>query len=271
MHPVSAPIFRGVVLLTLGGLLLVRPARAQEGGRVRRIGEVLLTAGYGPCRVTWPTLGEFMDSYAAVNAAELRQAPRLRIGTAYSLGATVAGCVYLGVFESRNTAVARLASGAQRHIEARTTMAQLSIEPRAWLGRRVFVAPTFGFGVGPTRAATYFEYPDGTASWGRQRRLSGTYAGTLVAFNAGLKAGANFGPAFAQVKAEYMFSTRANAVQMYDALPGADADTLPRNYDQFLAAGSSGGTYSPMDDAVRTDLRLLRLALEVGLRLNRAD
>ncbi len=276
MRALPTFLFRGATTVALGlGLWLATTsaAHAQKAGRVRRMGEVLITAGYGPAQVKWSTLNEFMTSYGNVNQRELLRAPKFSTGTSASVGLTVAGCAHIGLILNRANAVAELKGGAKRHFGARQEVIPLGAEPRFWIGKRFFLGPTVAFTFGYTRAFTYYEYPDGTESWGRDRKLSGSYGTLGVASAFGFKTGMNFGPALVQIKGEYFHSTAKNAFQLSDHLPGTDADQLPRHYDQFLASGplSFADKYSLNDDAVRSDMRTLRVVLEVGLRLNRAD
>ncbi len=258
--------YPAVVLLAL--LLPVSAAHAQK---VRRMAEVLVTTGYGGAALRWPTFDEFLTSYAVANRVELRAAPQLGTGTTQSLGLTAAGCCYLGYQRTAANLTAEFTTGAERRFAVRQSLIVIGIEPRFFIGKRFFVGPTGSLCAGTSRVTMAYVYPDGTESWGSDRRLLGQFSATTITVMGGAKAGMNFGPVLVQLKIDYMPNPN-DKVGLGD-LPGLGVNNqLPRHYDRFLAAAADNNSgYSLTDDAVRPDLGMVRVALEVGVRLNRAD
>lgn len=253
-------------------LLLASAAHAQKAGRVRRMGEVLLTAGYGTAQIKWPTFEAFLASYNRVNAAELTAPAALARGTTQSVGILMAGCCYLGYQRTASNFEGRFTNGTTRRFEVRQGLCVVSIEPRFFIARRFFIGPTGAMVGGTSRVGISFRYPDGTESWGRETRLSGQYTGTVLAFTAGVKAGVNLGPALVQVKADYM-PTGKPRTGIRDRIPsGAGLDELPTDYEAYLAGlNNPNNTFALVPNPVGYDLGGIRVAVEVGLRLNRAD
>ena len=253
-------------------LLLASATHAQKAGRVRRMGEVLLTAGYGVAQVKWPTFETFLASYNRANAATLTAPVALARGTTQSVGILAAGCCYLGYQRTASDFEGRFTNGTTRRFAARQGMCVVSIEPRFFIAKRFFIGPTGAMMAGTTRVGLSFRYPDGTESWGRETRLSGQYTGTALAFTAGLKAGVNLGPALVQVKADYV-PTGKSLTAISDRIPsGAGLNELPTDYEAYLSSlNNPNNTYAAVADPVGYDLGMIRVAVEVGLRLNRAD
>lgn len=267
---------RRLALAGLTTLGLLAPAAAQaQREHVERIGEVLVTAGYGVARLNWPTFGEFLASYTAANQALIRTAPTLGTATTQSVGIIAAGCCYLGYQRTRSQATATFRTGAQRDFEVAQQVVVVGIEPRFFLGKRVFVGPTGSICAGTTRVRSYFTFVDGTASWGKDHFLNGQYGAGVFTVMAGAKAGINLGPVLVQVKADYMPHGKGGS-GLGDE-PSLGVTSLPRQYGKYLLSiedpdryGLSAG-YSAVDDAVQYDLGMVRLSVEIGIRLNRAD
>ena len=262
--------------LTLTTLALLAPAAAQaQREHVDRFDEVLVTAGYGVAKLNWPTFSEFLASYTAANQALIRTAPTLGTGTTQSVGVAAAGCFYIGYQRTLNHLEVAFNTGARRDFELRQELVIVGVSPRFFIGKRVFLGPTASICGGEVGVRSYFTFADGTESWGKDHILNGQYGAGVFTVMAGAKAGVNLGPVLVQLKADYIPHGKGGS-GLGDE-PSLNKDGLPRNYDKYLLSledpdryGLDAG-YSAVDDAVMYDMGLVRLSVEVGIRLNPAD
>lgn len=277
----SAPKYRlrpALAALAFAGLALLAPAavQAQRREHVDRFDEVLITAGYGAARLDWPTFEEFLTSYTAVKQANLRTAPTLGTGTTWNVGVAAAGCFYIGYQHTTGHLEAVLRTGARRDFALRQQLVLFGITPRFFISKRVFLGPTLLMGGGEVGIRSSFKFADGTRSWGNDHLLNGQYTdGGVFTGMAGARVGVHVGPALIQLRADYV--PRGKGRSGLGDESSLNNDDLPRNYDKYLLYrqdpdryGLDAG-YSPVKDAVVNDLGVLRVAVEVGIRLNPAD
>ncbi len=272
MKPLSLPFLSstwrtGRRLATAAALLLLA-APAAHAQRGSSWDEVIISAGYGPAQLRWKTFGEFLSSYSTVNKVVLPKAVKLGYGSTQSVGALFVGWAYLGYQRTASNLTAEFTGGSERRFGVRQGLCVLSIEPRFFIGDHYFLGPTGALCFGETRINVTYKYPDGTVSWSRDRRLNGQYSATTFTSMAGLKTGVIFGPLMVQLRGDYMFSGKGGTG--LGDLPGIGSNTqLPRHYDQFIkSTGTFSDPYSLTDDAVKDDLGLIRIAVEVGLVIN---
>jgi hypothetical protein len=253
-------------LLAAVALLLTAPAAQAQ--RSFSWGEVIVSGGYGPAQLRWKTFEEFLGSYSKVNQKVLPKAVKLGMGSTQSVGALFVGNAYIGYQRTAANLTAEFTGGSERRFGVRQGLCVISIEPRFFIGSHYFLAPTGALCFGQTRLNVTYKYPDGTETWGNDRRLNGEYTSTSFTSMAGVKTGVIFGPLMVQVKGDYLFAGKGGTG--LGDLPGLGTNNqLPRHYDQFLKATSSfSDPYSLTDDAVRDDLGMIRIAVEVGLVIN---
>lgn len=243
-------------------LAAAAPARAQD-----YFSEVDVAVGYGPARITWPSLQKFFDSYHQANRADVVSAATIPYGRVQSLAVnylSVGGLRYERLMASTET---RLNPGLTRHFELRQQLAMVTVEP-AWRGRHLFIGPTFGLGAGEVRVGTYMSETDGTVSWGRARRLNGNYTATVITGVGGLRLGYQWQYVQLGLRAEWVSSGGTN-VSLSDNLPGDITNEIPTDYADFLA-NPPVGVGARVYDSVTPDLTSYRVCLSLGLRLNPA-
>ena len=249
-------------LLALG---LATPALAQKK---RYMAEVDLCLGGGAAVLRWPTFQAFLDSYHSLNKADLRSAATLPLATVQSVGVRTAGCIELRYERLSGSSTADFTAGLQRRFELRQHAFVIGIEP-VFRGQHLFIGPTLGLGAGETRIATSVQYPDGTVSWGRERRLNGSYSVVSLSAAAGLRTGYQWPRVLLALRAEWVPTGKAT-VSLDDKLPGDTANSLPVDYAGFVAVPPTG-VNARVYESVMPDLTSYRVSLQVGLRLNTPD
>ncbi len=252
--------------LLVAGLAGTSPVHAQAGA-------VTLSGGYGRASLTWPTMTRFLDSYTKAVAPDLSLNPTLGGGTVKSALVDVEGFGCIGFQQLTTTPVARYKSGGERAFAVRQNLLVFAIEP-SFQRRLFFVGGVLGFYAGTMHVASSYHYPDGTRSLGSDRPLNGDYGGITLGGFVGAKAGLTWKLLAVTARAEYFskglvkddLSDKSSAKNTTaNAFGGVGSpDFLPLDYGAYLA-GPFG--YSAVDQSVATDLRSLRVQVQVGLLL----
>lgn len=134
---------------------------------------------------------------------------------------------------------------------------------------------TIGLAVGTDKIATYYEYADGTTSFGSDKILNGVYQGTHFNFVAGGQVSYGIGDGLmVYVNAEYIFGCLPGiGSPLTDWHYGKSLDLqqpltgIPTDYESFL--DTQGDFDYPVDAYVHGDFNGIRL--EVGLRFQFGD
>ena len=263
--PTRLPGLAALALLLTLALTLTTPALAQKK---RYMGEVDVCLGGGAAVLRWPTFQAFLDSYHAVNKADLGTAATLPLAGVQSLSVRTLGCIELRYERLMGSSSSTFTNSVQRTFTVRQNMFVMGIEP-VFRGEHLFIGPTLGLGAGETRVATSLQYADGTVSWGRERRLTGSYSVTSLALAAGLRTGYQWQRALLAVRLEWVPTGKAT-VSLDDNLPGNTARSLPTDYAAFVNVPPVGAN-SRVYQSVMPDLTSYRVSVQVGIRLNPAE
>lgn len=234
---------------------------------------VTLSGGYGIASLKWPSLTQFLDSYAAANPPGLTDKPTLRGGMVQSVLADVAGFGCIGFQRLTANPVARFASGGERTFAIHQNLLVAAVEP-SFQTANIFLGAVGGMYAGTVRVATSFRYPDGTRSWGTNLPLNGDYGTVTLGGYLGAKAGISWKALAVTLRAEY-FSKGLVKSGLTDKSGGKNTtanafggqtspDALPLDYSAYLA---SPYEYSLADHSVADDLRSWRVQVQVGLML----
>jgi hypothetical protein len=256
---VSISPARGAGLLLGLGLLAGRPAAAQSW-----FDEVDMAAGYGVAQLKWPSMQQFLDSYHDANKAEVLTRASFGRAPVQSLAVNFLNFAALRYERLATESTTTFQSGS-RDFALKQNCVLISLEP-AWRGKRFFIGPTFGMGAGSCVVYTSYRYPNGAESWGRERRISGSYDGISMPTFVGLRTGAMWKHALLTLRAECM-AVGFNSAELTDQLPGDTSDSLPLDYKAYLAGRNGFTVY----ESVKSDLSNYRVSLQLGVRLNPAD
>lgn len=230
-------------------------SKAQIGGGI--------SAGYRGGIVNWKSFDQFQQSYSAFYKNSIKKDfTGFKIGNGYAVnGDMTVGAFVLGIRYSRYYSKNEVSftSGGKRHFNARQSLLATAMG-FGYQGENGHIQGTMALLIGNERINSFYEYSDGTKSFGSERGLNGVYDAIRMGWSGRFEASYNY----FYLAGEYVFGKIAGIGSPLDDL-FMESNGLPTSYDRWVKDPISYG----VEEFVLPDMNGLRV--EFGLRFNFSD